>query len=607
MSGSIQAYGSVSGLAFSPDGKTLAAAAYGVDLLSVTNAERISTAKGHDAWVNEVAFSPDGDTVASVGFNDGTLFAENIETHLESYSFTDTVRLIYFLPSDRTAKSDIDSKIDGWIKAVQTFFADEMEDHGYGRKTFTFEADDSGNAVVHHITGDYANSYYNNNNKWKVWDEIRAAGFEPTRNIYAAFMDLSEKLDGLHCGTGGHWDHGGVVNLVTLSTCLDGDYGKALAVHEFGHAFGLPHDYRNNSDRSIDLGVEDDPLVSSAGATKWLDAHRYFNSVTTFSNQATTVSLSSTTISDSSVTFNFSISDSDGLHQALLLSPYLHENFFSGRNYMVDKNYLDKEIDDWESLSGSSVTAEFTASTLTSDDDTIFLRLIDVNGNIAELEFSVDLSSLSGNAPSLTIHSVDVNSDGIFNIRDLVAVSTNFGQQGPNRADVNGDGTVDIIDLVLSASVLGQDAAASFAWYRDPESIFTHTEVQQWLREARQINLTDPAFQRGILVLEQLLTALTPKETALLPNYPNPFNPETWIPYQLAKPADVSISIYAADGKLVRTLELGDQSVGIYESRSRAAYWDGRNELGESIASGVYFYTLTAGDFAATRKMLIRK
>ena len=98
-----------------------------------------------------------------------------------------------------------------------------------------------------------------------------------------------------------------------------------------------------------------------------------------------------------------------------------------------------------------------------------------------------------------------------------------------------------------------------------------------------------------------------PKETSLLPNYPNPFNPETWIPYQLASPADVSISIYAANGQLVRTLDLGHQSVGIYESRSRAAYWDGRNALGEPVASGVYFYTLTVGDFTATRKMLIRK
>ena len=82
---------------------------------------------------------------------------------------------------------------------------------------------------------------------------------------------------------------------------------------------------------------------------------------------------------------------------------------------------------------------------------------------------------------------------------------------------------------------------------------------------------------------------------------------KTWIPYQLATPADVGISIYAADGQLVRMLALGYQSVGIYESRSRAAYWDGRNTLGEPVASGVYFYTLSAGEFTATRKMLIRQ
>ena len=103
------------------------------------------------------------------------------------------------------------------------------------------------------------------------------------------------------------------------------------------------------------------------------------------------------------------------------------------------------------------------------------------------------------------------------------------------------------------------------------------------------------------------MAALTPKETLLLPNYPNPFNPETWIPYQLAKSADVTVSIYAADGKLVRRLAFGYQPAGVYRIRSRAAYWDGKNAVGESVASGVYFYTFSAGDFTATRKMLVVK
>lgn len=94
---------------------------------------------------------------------------------------------------------------------------------------------------------------------------------------------------------------------------------------------------------------------------------------------------------------------------------------------------------------------------------------------------------------------------------------------------------------------------------------------------------------------------------ALLSNYPNPFNPETWIPYQLAKGSNVSISIYSVDGKMIRNLDLGYQPVGIYQSRGRAAYWDGKNEVGEKVSSGIYFYTLTAQEFSATRKMLILK
>ena len=97
------------------------------------------------------------------------------------------------------------------------------------------------------------------------------------------------------------------------------------------------------------------------------------------------------------------------------------------------------------------------------------------------------------------------------------------------------------------------------------------------------------------------------QENTLLANYPNPFNPETWIPYQLSEPTEVTVSIYSVNGSLIRTLALGHQSAGVYQSKSRAAYWDGRNAFGERVASGLYFYTLTAGDFTATRKMLIRK
>ena len=200
----------------------------------------------------------------------------------------------------------------------------------------------------------------------------------------------------------------------------------------------------------------------------------------------------------------------------------------------------------------------------------------------------------------------DVNSDGTVDILDLVRVASLFGSTGQNEADLNGDNVINIADLVLVANALS-DTTAAPSVPSQTQHLLTASEVQQWLIQAQQLNLTDATSERGILFLEHLLAALTPKETSLLANYPNPFNPETWIPYQLAKPAKLTVSIYATDGTLVRTLALGHQPAGVYHDKSRAAYWDGKNELGESVASGVYFYTLKAGDFTATRKMLIRK
>ncbi len=212
--------------------------------------------------------------------------------------------------------------------------------------------------------------------------------------------------------------------------------------------------------------------------------------------------------------------------------------------------------------------------------------------------------ALIGSPPQKTVE--DVNSDGIVNILDLVFVSANFGKTGENIADVNGDGIVNIVDLVKVAGAMGAGAAAPSALPQTLE-ILTAADVQQWLRQAQRLDSTDAISQRGIMMLQQLWAALVPKETSLLTNYPNPFNPETWIPYQLSAPAEVTLHIYAVDGRLIRTLVLGHQPAGIYHNKTRAAYWDGKNEVGEQVASGVYFYTLTAGDFTATRKMLIRK
>ena len=98
-----------------------------------------------------------------------------------------------------------------------------------------------------------------------------------------------------------------------------------------------------------------------------------------------------------------------------------------------------------------------------------------------------------------------------------------------------------------------------------------------------------------------------PNQNQLLQNYPNPFNPETWIPYQLSEDSPVSVSIYDTTGKVIRTLSLGYQSAGFYNSRERAAYWDGRNAFGERVVSGIYFYQLTTPSFHQTRRLVILK
>ena len=285
--------------------------------------------------------------------------------------------------------------------------------------------------------------------------------------------------------------------------------------------------------------------------------------------------------------FRFEAADADGLHQAQLSIPTAIGDPADG-----------VKLHSCQALDGEISRIELTTTELTAGFATeITLQVIDVYGNFIRETYPLGVDDVAY---------VDVNNDGMVDVDDLVWVASHFGtaavQGADPNPDVNNDSFVNREDLLLVVEALESQENTAAA------PALAAVNLQRWIFEAKRRNPGDEAFQRGIAVLEELLTSSHPAETTLLPNYPNPFNPETWIPYQLAEPAEVSISVYAADGKLVRTLNLGHRPVGLYESQSRAAYWDGRNTWGEPVASGVYFYTLkVSGDFTATRKMLILK
>ncbi len=230
--------------------------------------------------------------------------------------------------------------------------------------------------------------------------------------------------------------------------------------------------------------------------------------------------------------------------------------------------------------------------------------------------------------------SADVNQDGQLDIRDFVLVVKHFGENLPTnpRTDVNEDGKVNILDLVWIVKSVEENRASAAPYYNSGHRSAVSSQKENLFPESRGLiadsHLSDTdiallysfyekieevsanATQKELIrrFLKRLLMPVgSPLATRLHANYPNPFNPETWIPYQLAEDSDITIRIYDASGHIVRTLFTGHQAAGYYLSRNEAVYWDGKNELGEQAASGVYIYELTTPTFKQTRRLVILK
>ena len=574
-------------MTLSPDGAQIATGeGYSrsgrVKLWDVATGKKIATLSGHTRGVLSVAFSPDGTKIVS-GSRDNTIKVWDVSNHTAITTLEHAQFYTVAISDDKTMLASMsgDKQIKLWNVATGQNIA-TLEGHSDRVRSLVFSPDGTilasgalnGEIRLWNVaTGQNTDTFVEHSG------EIRSLAFSSDGTTLASAAE-DAKVKVWNVGTGQNTD-----------TLRHSDRVWSLAFLPNGTTLAS-----GTADGKIELWN-----IATGQNTATLEGHGREVRSLAFSPDGTTLASGAYRIRLWNIVTG---QNTDTLAnytavQSLAFSP-------DGTILATGVRYLKLwDVETKENITTlEGHTSSITYVSFSSDQTTLTSGSFD--GTVLLWDISPYLTSTTP-PPSISTLTEDVNKDGTVNIIDLTLVASNFGKSGENSADVNGDGVVNIIDLTLVAGAFGTTAGAPSMWHRDREIAPTREQVQQWLHEARRINLTDPAFQRGILILEHLLASLTPKETTLLPNYPNPFNPETWIPYQLAAPADVSVAIYAVDGKLVRRLKLGHQAVGIYESRSRAVYWDGRNAQGERVASGVYFYTLTAGDFTATRKMLIRK
>ena len=295
-----------------------------------------------------------------------------------------TVRLIYFIPNDRTPQQDIDATMDELIKNVQLSYEEVMEYHGFGRRTFTLETDATGKAVVHHVKGKFNDEYYHTDTFRKVIDEETAEQFDLSANIYLVVLDVSNAVIDGYCGQGTSLGpEGGATLIPAPNSARQRERGWScfnldVTAHEVGHAFGLAHDHFRKATRSLS-SYTTDWMVTSLCAAEWLDAHRYFNRGQSYpqADEPTTISMSAPqAIPPNALRLRFKVADPDGLHQAQL------------HNSTGDA--IDCQGVDGESASVEFVTPEVTEA----PGNQVSLRVVDVYGNVTEQRHTIDITAL---------------------------------------------------------------------------------------------------------------------------------------------------------------------------------------------------------------------
>ena len=413
-----------------------------------------------------------------------------------------TVRLIYFLPDDSQPPPDIDTRMDVLIKAVHQFFADEMERHGFGRKTFTFEADATGKAVVHHVKGKFTASHYHGELPTKIWTEIHEQ-LDTSKYSYLVVVHHSISLT-LATGGGG---------IAIMGSQRNWNSDVNTAGHELGHVWGLSHDFRNYS---YIMSYGRGPIKKlSQCAAGWLSVSPFFNTNqnrTSFNKPAVIEMLPPSFASPPyAIRLRFKVDDLDGLHQAQLITE--------------EMAYRSVNLTACKQLEGTSSTVEFVTTALTLRSNSVILSVTDVHGNLKSRRYPIDLASLL--PPPKVVSIPDANLTAIVR-RTLGGRITSYTMLDLWRLDASNSQVTDLTGLehatnlkVLTLNGNSISDISSLAGLTKLEWLWLHnTPIVDISAVAGLTNLTSLGLSNTPIVDISAVAGLTGLAQLLLNNTP---------------------------------------------------------------------------------------